>query len=42
MVRRLLGFAAPNPEVDKDKSSHIGMIRYGNEPLLWCARIPFV
>jgi protein SCO1/2 len=35
-LRHLLGFADPNPEVDKDKSRHTGMIRYGNEPLsIW-------
>jgi protein SCO1/2 len=27
-----------DPEVDKDKSRHSGMVRYGNEPLsLWGA-----
>jgi protein SCO1 len=31
-LRHLLGFADPNPEVDKDKSKHSGMLRYGNEP----------
>lgn len=35
-LRRSLGFTDPDPVVDKDKSSHIGMVRYGNEPLtLW-------
>ena len=35
-LRHLLGFADPNPEVDKDKSKHSGMLRYGNEPLaIW-------
>jgi protein SCO1/2 len=32
MLRHSLGFADPNPEVDKDKSRHSGMLRYGNEP----------
>ena len=32
-LRHLLGFADPNREIDKDKSKHTGMIRYGNEPL---------
>jgi protein SCO1/2 len=31
-LRHSLGFADPNPEVDKDKSKHSGMLRYGNEP----------
>lgn len=36
MLRHTLGFADPNPEVDKDKSKHSGMLRYGNEPMaLW-------
>lgn len=36
MLRHMLGFADPNPEVDKDKSKHSGMLRYGNEPMaLW-------
>jgi protein SCO1/2 len=35
-LRHLLGFADPNPEIDKDKTRHSGMIRYGNEPLsIW-------
>ncbi|HXA15747.1 MAG TPA: SCO family protein [Thermoanaerobaculia bacterium] len=37
-VRRGIGFSYPNPVVDKDKTQHIGNIRYGNEPLmLWAA-----
>jgi protein SCO1/2 len=32
-VRRKLGFVDPDPEVDKDTSNHIGVIKYGNEPL---------
>ncbi len=35
-VRRGIGFAYSDPVLDKDKSQHIGNIRYGNEPLmLW-------
>jgi protein SCO1 len=35
-LRHLLGFSDPNPEIDKDKSKHSGMLRYGNESLsLW-------
>ncbi len=38
LLRRKLGFTNPNPELDKDKSQHIGNLRYGNEPLcLWAA-----
>lgn len=33
LVRRKLGYVDPDPEVDKDKSNHIGVIKYGNEPL---------
>ena len=32
-VRRKLGFVDPDPDVDKDLSNHIGVIKYGNEPL---------
>ncbi len=32
-VRRKLGYVDPDPEVDKDKTNHIGVIKYGNEPL---------
>jgi protein SCO1/2 len=36
LLRRKLGFTDPDPEVDAVKSSHIGNLRYGNEPLqLW-------
>jgi protein SCO1/2 len=35
-IRRGIGFAYSDPELDQDKSQHIGNIRYGNEPLmLW-------
>ncbi len=38
LLRRSLGFTNLNPELDKDKSQHIGNVRYGNEPLmLWAA-----
>ena len=37
-LRRAIGFAYPDPAIDKDKTQHIGNIRYGNEPLmLWSA-----
>src|SRR5687767_15563322 len=32
-VRRKLGYVDPDPEVDKDVSNHIGVLKYGNEPL---------
>jgi len=38
MLRRKLGFTDPDPEQDKDRESHIGNVRYGNEArLLWGA-----
>ena len=38
LLRRSLGFTNPNKNIDRDKSQHIGNIRYGNEPLmLWAA-----
>ena len=38
LLRRSLGFTNLDPELDKDKSQHIGNVRYGNEPLmLWAA-----
>jgi len=37
-LRRSLGFTYPNKAIDKDKSQHIGNVRYGNEPaMLWAA-----
>jgi protein SCO1/2 len=36
LLRHKLGFADPNPQVDRDKSRHSGMLRYGNEALaIW-------
>lgn len=38
ILRRKLGFVDPDPVVDKDKSNHIGNVRYGNEPhMIWGA-----
>lgn len=48
LLRRSLGFTYPEPAIDKDKTQHIGNVRYGNEPLmLWgacpgMARAPFI
>lgn len=37
-LRRAIGFTNPQPAIDKDKTQHIGNVRYGNEPLmLWAA-----
>jgi protein SCO1/2 len=36
LLRHKLGYVDPDPNVDKDKSRHAGVLRYGNEPLsLW-------
>lgn len=32
LLRRKLGYVDPDPEVDKDRSRHSGMVRFGNEP----------
>lgn len=38
LLRRSLGFTNIDPEEDADKSSHIGMLRIGNEPMMrWSA-----
>jgi Uncharacterized protein SCO1/SenC/PrrC, involved in biogenesis of respiratory and photosynthetic systems len=40
MLRRRLGFSDTNPKLDKDKTNHIGMVRYGNEARQWWAMCP--
>jgi protein SCO1/2 len=36
LIRHKVGFSDPNPDVDRDKARHSGMVRYGNEPLaIW-------
>jgi protein SCO1 len=36
LVRHKVGFADPKPDVDRDKTRHSGMLRYGNEALaIW-------
>jgi protein SCO1/2 len=38
LLRRKLGFTDPDPQLDADKTNHIGNVRYGNEALqLWGA-----
>jgi protein SCO1 len=32
LLRRKLGFWDRNPEIDRNKGSHVAMVRYGNEP----------
>ena len=37
-IRKAIGFTYPDPAIDRDKTQHIGNLRYGNEPLmLWGA-----
>jgi protein SCO1/2 len=40
LLRRRLGFATSNPKLDADRSNHIGMVKYGNEPRQWWAMMP--
>ena len=40
LLRQKLGFTSPNPETDKDKNTHIGNLRYGNEPMMLWATCP--
>jgi protein SCO1/2 len=40
LLRRKLGFVDPDPARDKDKSNHIGNLRYGNEPQMQWAMCP--
>jgi protein SCO1/2 len=39
-IRRGIGFVDPNPVVDRDKSQHIGNIRFGNEAMMQWAACP--
>jgi protein SCO1 len=39
-IRISLGFQDSNPVVDKDKSSHTGNLRFGNEPLMLWGCVP--
>ena len=40
LLRRSLGFYDGNEELDKDRTNHIGMVRYGNEARQWWAMCP--
>ena len=40
LLRRKLGFTNPDPKLDADSSQHVGMVRYGNEPLQQWAASP--
>ncbi|HVG29297.1 MAG TPA: SCO family protein [Pyrinomonadaceae bacterium] len=40
LLRRRLGFYTSNQKNDKDKTNHIGMVRYGNEPRQWWGMCP--
>ena len=33
-LRHTLGFYDSNPELDRDTTNHVGIVRYGNEPLM--------
>jgi protein SCO1 len=39
-LRRAIGFTYPDPAIDKDKTQHIGNIRFGNEPLMYWSACP--
>jgi protein SCO1 len=39
-LRKGLGFTYPEPAIDKDKTQHIGNVRYGNERLTQWAACP--
>jgi protein SCO1/2 len=39
-LRRSLGYVYDDPVEDADKSNHIGMVRYGTEPLMWWGACP--
>ncbi len=40
LLRRALGFTYSDPVEDADKSNHIGMLRFGNEPFVRWAACP--
>jgi protein SCO1/2 len=40
VLRRSLGFTNLDPRLDRDKSQHIGNVRYGSEPLMQWTAMP--
>jgi protein SCO1 len=39
-LRRSLGFSTGNLKLDKEKTNHIGMVKYGNERREWWGMVP--
>ena len=39
-LRRSLGFSTSNVKLDKDKTNHVGMVKYGNERREWWGMVP--
>jgi protein SCO1 len=39
-LRRSLGFSTGNLKLDKDKTNHVGMVKYGNELRQWWGMVP--
>lgn len=40
LIRRKQGFVDPDPDIDKDKTQHMGNVRFGNEPMQTWAACP--
>jgi protein SCO1/2 len=40
LLRRKLGFTDTDPAIDKEKTSHVGAVRYGNERYQWWSMVP--
>lgn len=39
-LRRSLGFSTSNQKLDKDRTNHVGMVKYGNERRQWWGMCP--
>lgn len=39
-LRRSLGFSTANQKLDRDKTNHVGMVKYGNERREWWGMCP--
>src|SRR5262249_22550683 len=39
-LRRAIGFSYRDPVIERDKTQHIGNVRYGNEPRMYWAACP--